>query len=202
MAMGNRTEIDLDYFLEWRPYLWKPAVRWLIQDPARFINKRVLDLGCNSGKMSCYFGLLGASVTGIDLPHVDMEPARKEALKWNLRGNVEFLNYKGDPSMLEKQGYDFIFTKSVLVIIPQLSLFLTKLIQALAVGGELISAENNQTIPMVNKAMLVLLKHERRKGRFRGIDRAFLTDVEMVFGNQESKSFWGLVTAIRAIRKS
>jgi len=140
---------DLAYFLEWRPFLWKPAIEWLIQNPSRFAGKRVLDLGCHNGKMSCFFGLLGARVTGIDLSIVNMDIARQEAQKWNLSEVVDFKNYDGDPKNLDENEYDFIFTKSVLVIIPNLDEFLIGLTNALKIKGELISAENTKTNPLV-----------------------------------------------------
>src|SRR5437763_8245269 len=63
----------LPYFVDWRPRLWVPTVRWLLGDPARFQGKTVLEFGCRSGRMSCLFGLLGAQVLGVELPDVSLE---------------------------------------------------------------------------------------------------------------------------------
>ena len=87
----------LPYFVEWRPRLWVPAVRWLLGDPARFQGKKVLEMGCGSGRMSCLFGWLGAQVLGVDLPGVSLEQARREAERLGVGERVRFLNCSADP---------------------------------------------------------------------------------------------------------
>lgn len=197
--MKYKPVTDLAYFLEWRPYLWKPAIEWLIQDPSRFAGKRVLDLGCRSGKMSCFFGLLGARVTGIDLSIVNMDNARQEARKWNLSEVVDFKNYDGNPKNLDKNEYDFIFTKSVLVIIPNLDEFLIDLLGCMKINGELISAENTKINPFVTRIISKFTGNKlRQKKTFHGVDSVFLSSIERNFGALESKEFYGLVTGIRA----
>ena len=41
--------------------------------------KKVLELGCRTGRMSSLFGLLGAEVVGVDLPNVCLKAAQREA---------------------------------------------------------------------------------------------------------------------------
>ncbi len=192
---------DLDYFLEWHPRLWRPAICWLIGHADRFSGKRILELGCRSGKMACYFGLLGAAVTGVDLRGVNMDPANREAQKWNVQDRVNFRNYDGDPRNIERNEYDFVFTKSVLVIIPSLGEFLDGLMGSMKIGGELISAENMQTGPIMEKAIALYTGSRlREKASFHGVDRNFLKKVQNVFGKVESKDYYRLVAAIRATR--
>ena len=123
LANGS-TSIDLRYFVDWHAWLWKPAVRAVIGDPARFAGRKVLELGCGHGKMSCLFALLGADVTALELPDRPLDVANEEVKKWNLWDKVSIHHYDGDLSCLPAREYDFVFSKSVLVIVPDLRSFL------------------------------------------------------------------------------
>src|SRR5579864_4438430 len=72
---------DLRYCTEWRRWLWTQPVRWVLGDVGRFHNKRVLEIGCRFGKMSCYFARLGAFVDGVDIYDSHIKLARMEAEK-------------------------------------------------------------------------------------------------------------------------
>ncbi len=199
----NLSYPTLSYFVEWRPLLWTPAVKWLIGDPKRFIGKRVLDLGCRSGRMSCLFGLLGASVTGLELNQVSLHEAWEEAKRWNLIGQVHFEHYDGNPSHIPGDNYDFIFTKSVLVVIDDLGTFLPGLALKLSRDGELLAAENltgGRFLKFVRRYFI----HRRWRGfesRFHGVDLKFLTILNEVFKIVELKRYYGLVIAIRARKR-
>jgi SAM-dependent methyltransferase len=189
---------QLPYFVDWRPRLWAPAVRWLLADPARFQGKKVLDVGSRTGRMACLFGLLGARVVGVDLPGVSLEGARQEAERWGVADNVRFLTYSGDPATLPEGDFDFVFTKSVLVMIPALETFLESLPGVMKPGGELLAAENLSGGPLLR--WLRRIVHHRRKflQRFHGVDAAFLAALGRTFEVVEEKRFYCLVTALRA----
>jgi len=90
---------DLSYFVEWRPFLWEPGVAWLLGNAKRFKGKRVLEIGCRYGQMSCLLGLFGAAeVRGIELAKIPLNIANAEAEKWGVKDNVSFQQYSGNPS--------------------------------------------------------------------------------------------------------
>jgi SAM-dependent methyltransferase len=191
----------LPYFLEWRPWLWGPAVRWLLGDGTQFRGKRVLEPGCRSGRMTCLFGLLGAEVLGVDLPDVPLDGARREAERWGVSDRVRFLNYRGDPGTLPEGEFDFVFTKSVFVQVREREAFLTALASRLTAGGELLAAENVAMGPVLNYLRRAVIHRGREfVKRSHGVDPAFLAAVRGAFDRVEYRSFFWLVTAIRARR--
>jgi hypothetical protein len=109
---------DLDWFVQWRAWLWRPAVRNVVGDPARLRGRRVVELGFRTGRMSCYFAMHGASVESYDLPDCDPAPARKLARELGVEDRVRFTIYDGNLAALEAGQCDFLFTKSVLVLLP------------------------------------------------------------------------------------
>lgn len=90
----------------------------MVLDPKRFQGKRVLELGYHTGRMSCYFALLGATVCGMDMPSCDTAPATKLARDLGVADRRSFGTFDGDIGSLEAAQWDFVFTKSVLVILP------------------------------------------------------------------------------------
>jgi SAM-dependent methyltransferase len=190
----------LPYFVDWRPRTWAPAVRWLLGDPARFRGKKVLEVGCRTGRMSCLFGLLGADVLGVDLPDVCLKSARREAESAGVSERVRFLNYSGDPRSLLEKEFDFVFAKSTLVMIADLLPFLVALPAKLKAGGELLLAENLAG-GLLMKMMRRLVHRRRGKSlldRIHGVDAAFLATLGSVFEITERQNFSWLVAAIRA----
>lgn len=192
---------SLDYFLEWRPYLWKPVVKWLISDSDRFRNKHILELGYRSGRMSCYFALLGATVTGLEIGSSKIETAYNEARKWNVQNSINFCEYDGNLSTLSKDKFDFVFTKSVLVTIPNLFSFLSQIDELLNESGELIAAENLKT-NRTTSFIISKITHSRLrlKPTFSGVDESFLSTIKRVFRKTEIKKHLGLVVGIRGVR--
>jgi SAM-dependent methyltransferase len=193
----------LPYFVDWRPRLWVPPVHWLLGDPARFRGKRVLDVGCRSGRMSCLFGLLGAEVVGIDLAGVSLEPARQEAADAGVGDRVQFVNYNGDPGTLAEGDFDFVFTKSVLILIPELQRLLRALVVKTRPGGELLAAENLAGGWLMQLARRLIVHRHRPASfmqRFHGVDAEFLATVNDAFAIVGRRNFAWLVAGIRARR--
>ena len=184
--------------------LWTPAVRWLIGDTRRFVGKRVLDLGCGHGRMSCLFGLLGATVQGVDLEPTNVAKAREEANRWNLGDRVQFAKCDSEPLHLPGSGYDFVFTKSVLVVVPVVDTFMAGLSQKLKPGAELMLAENLSGSGFLKMLRFGVL-HRRDRGfersSFHGVDQSFLIALGRRFDVVEYKKYYGLVAAIRARKR-
>ncbi len=144
-------------------------------------------------------------MTGIDLERVSLDRARDEARRWELADRVQFLNYDGNPMHIPGLEYDFIFTKSVLVVVPELEVegFLAALSRKLAFGGELMAAENlagGRLLRLVRRFVI----HRRWRGvedAFHGVDKGFLSSMSKAFEITGFKSYYGLVAAIRGHRR-
>ena len=159
--------------------------RWstLIDDPTRFTGRTVLDLGCRHGRMSSLFGLLGATVLGVELEGVPLEKAWEEVGRWNVDDRVSFMSYDGNPLNIPGEKYDYIFAKSVLVVVPDLKSFLPRLASKLKGNGELIAAEN-----LAGGNCLSLIRrywthhgYSSPEDGFTGVDRRFLDTVNSAF---------------------
>jgi SAM-dependent methyltransferase len=178
---------DLDWFVGWRPWVWNPAVRHVVGSPERFRGKRVLELGFCTGKMSCYFGLLGATVLGVDLSYSQPEAANALARDLNLAERVSFRKYDGNLAGLGDGQWDFVFTKSVLVLLPieQAAPDLRRLLKP---GGQYLACEN---------CVLPFGLNRLRKHPY-GVDQQTLNTLQKHFSNVESKRHYGLVSSIVA----
>ena len=198
---GSNVLAQLAYFLEWRPRLWAPAVAWLLGDTARFRDRQVLDFGCRSGRMSCLFGLLGATVLGVDLAETSLEPARDEAARWGVSERVRFLNYGGDPGTLVDGEFDFVFTKSVLVVIPELGRCLAALAHKMRPGGEFLAAENLAGGAWLNLVRRRVIHSRGFLHRFHGVDDAFLMTFQEQFEIIGQRRYFGIIAAIRGRRR-
>lgn len=199
-------ELHISYFVEWRSLLWTPPVRWLLSNPERFAGKTVLELGCASGRMSCLFGLLGARVTGVDLNQASLHKASQEVQRWGLADRVSLFRYNGNPANLPGDSYDFVFTKSVLVLIPDLESFLAELAQKMTVGGELLAVENLPLGILLHDSKRfiynILFKHRLHWVAFerKGVNAHFLRAFDRHFSSVTIYRRLGLVAAIRAIK--
>lgn len=134
----------LDYCLEWRAWLWRKPTLSLLHPFEQFRGKRVLEFGARYGRMSCLLAAAGAQVTGVDLFEEYIGRARQEAERWNLGDRVRFCTYDGNFSNLPQEKFDFIFSKSVLVvldtrILPEL---FRELRNRLVPGGSALFLEN------------------------------------------------------------
>lgn len=176
-------------------------MRWLLGDPQRFAGRRLLDLGCRYGKMSCFFGLLGAEVLGLDTDAEAIPRARAERDRWRVEG-VEFAQYDGDLGQIDGT-FDFVFTKSVLVVVPDLPTVLRDVRERLRPGGELLAAENAAGGPVLDFLRRHVVHREWRgvAHKLHGVDDDFWAAFPEGLEVLERRDFWQLVTAFRARRE-
>lgn len=199
-------ELDLSYFVGWHSLLWTPPVRWLLGSPERFNGKHVLEIGCGSGRMASLFGLFGASVLGVEPEGHTFQDAQNEAVKWGVTDKVRFTNYDGNPLNIPGNQFDFIFTKSVLVVIPDLRKYMNLLSRKVRNDGEIMLAENMQNgmvLRRIRRRALRLYRYHRWGSdpydKFSGVNQDFLDKVGETFQIIEYKKYYGFVAAIRAI---
>lgn len=134
--------IDLDYFVEWRAWLWRPVVLAALDYLGDLRGKTVLEIGGRRGRMSCLMTMLGAKVTMLDRDKRSTATARDEARKWGLVDCIEIHQTDGTFAVVEGQQFDVIFTKSVLWSVADLDGLLAALAQHLAPGGRVVFLEN------------------------------------------------------------
>jgi 2-polyprenyl-3-methyl-5-hydroxy-6-metoxy-1,4-benzoquinol methylase len=138
--MGN-----LGYFMEWGAKSWTNLTYHALHTcvgEEHIVDKEVLEIGSRYGKISSLFALLGAKVTGIDINQECLVTAEKEAVKHGVSDRVKFLAYDGDLDVFPDESFDIIFTKSVLVLVPELDAFLVTLNRKLKPKGKVIFIEN------------------------------------------------------------
>ena len=135
-----RDNLDLQYFVEWRPYLWQRPVARALRYLGDLQGKRVLEIGGRSGRMSCLMAMLGAEVTMLQKGPV--QHADTEAAKWQVGDRVRNISADGGLEAIAGETFDAIFTKSVLWCIPDLADFLDQLEVHLAEDGKVAFVEN------------------------------------------------------------
>lgn len=136
----------LDYFAEWGGAAWSRLIRTGLVDylGGDLSGKRVLDFGSRNGRMSCLFALLGAEVTGLDIHPECAETGRREAEQFGLSSRAEFMRYSGHLEEVAERRFDVIFSKSVLVLVPDLHNTLTGLERLLVPDGRFVFIENGR----------------------------------------------------------
>jgi SAM-dependent methyltransferase len=190
---------SLRYAVEWRPYLWLRPLQYALGHPARFAGKRVLELGCRYGKMACWFAAQGAIVRGLDLAPGVIEVARTERSKWKIpEDRLSLDTYDGNLGALPREQYDFVFTKSVLVLMNAHSEALAGISALLKPGGEYLAVENAAAGFPISLIRRYLHRNWRYEESFHGVNAESLSHFRRVFREVNCKKFWGLVYAIQA----
>ncbi|WP_413935495.1 class I SAM-dependent methyltransferase [Nitrospira sp. BLG_1] len=134
----------LDYFMEWGGKAWQRLMAHAFQD---FIgtdlhDQLILEIGTRYGKMACLFALLGAKVVGLDMNKKSLGIAREEATELNVADMILFVRSGGDLAPVSANAFDMVFSKSVLVLVPDLVRFLEEVKEKLKPGGKVVFLEN------------------------------------------------------------
>lgn len=153
----------LDYFTEWGGQTWTRMVKIGLTDclGGNLENLRVLEIGSRYGRMSCLFGLMGAQVVGIDVHLRYVEAAREEACKLDVSSQVEFVHSSGDLREMPSGGFDLVFSKSVLVLLPDLNATLFEVNRLLSHRGRILLIENG-----LGGWLLRFMRRVRHRGRW------------------------------------
>ena len=142
------SDTELKYFFEWGHSGWVKGFSKGLQQLgglSAIRDKQVLEIGTRNGKMACLFALMGAQrVIAIDLEGVDLNIAAKEAEKHAVSEKVEFRTYNGDLSSLNLTGIDFVFTKSVLVVVSDREKMCDDINNLLSNNGRFLFLENQK----------------------------------------------------------
>ncbi len=134
-------EVDINYFAEWRPQLWRRPLVHVLDSFGDLRGKRVLEIGGRSGRLTSLLAMMGAEVTMIETGK--LEEARRETAKWGVQDQVHLIRSKGGFDELKGAKFDVICTKSVLWSIANLDGFLQVLESHLDEGGKVGFIENN-----------------------------------------------------------
>ena len=105
-------------------------------------DQQILEIGTRYGKMACLFALLGAKVVGLDMNDKSLVFAREEATKLNVADRTSFVLGGGDLASVSANTFDMVFSKSVLVVVPDLVRFLEEVKEKLKPGGKIVFLEN------------------------------------------------------------
>jgi SAM-dependent methyltransferase len=140
-------EVDLDYFVNWRPYLWAKPLANAIGFLGDLRGRRLLEIGGFDARISCLFAMLGAEPTMVDCCRLDL--AKVEIAKWGVADRVHLVHSQGGFDEIAGQLFDVIFTKSVLWCIPDLAGFLDQVEAHLAPGGKVAFIENHRGGPLL-----------------------------------------------------
>jgi 2-polyprenyl-3-methyl-5-hydroxy-6-metoxy-1,4-benzoquinol methylase len=123
---------------------------------------RVLDAGCGLGTHAIFFGLLGASVVGVDLAGERLTIANKRleyySEKYKKKLDVEF-KFKNIQEVREKIKFNIIWSNQSISHIHPVTDFLHMAYENLHNGGSLLICDSNGMNPFV--AFLAMMVHHR-----------------------------------------
>ncbi len=159
-ALPGGSPLDLDYFVEWRPYLWRRPVADALSFLGDLRGKRLLEIGGRSGRMACLFALLGANVTVLEKASLDI--ASDQLAKHDVADRVRLIRTRGGFEEIAGETFDAIFTKSVLWCIQDLGGFLDRIGEHLVDGGKAAFVENYKG----GRLLFWLRRHLIHRGRF------------------------------------
>lgn len=125
---ASRYEQDLPYLFESESEIVIPLLR-------NVKDKKILDLGCGTGRYSIALAKKGAIVTAVDFSDEMMAVAKKNAKKANVKIHFQQIDLKkGFP----KGNYDVILSMLVLGHFKNIKPLLNKISKALKIGGNCI----------------------------------------------------------------
>jgi SAM-dependent methyltransferase len=162
---------ELSYFTEWGGKRWESLVRsgvLYLGEHGRLDGLKVLEIGTRYGKMALLFSLLGADVVGIDLSEKAVIAAREETARWRQEhaaelparvGTLTFLVYDGNLDVFADSTFDAVFTKSVLVVVPELQQFLVQIAQKVRPGGHVVFLENARGNTLLHRLRAIRHRH-------------------------------------------
>jgi 2-polyprenyl-3-methyl-5-hydroxy-6-metoxy-1,4-benzoquinol methylase len=136
---------DISYFVEWGQRGWRTLLSTALNEfvGTELQGAKVLEIGARYGRMSCFFALLGAEVWAVDANPDYLRIAAAEAAKWGVQTCTHFdYAHRGALSGIQDGFFDLVFTKSVLVTIPELGGYLGVLSSKLRPGGKVVFLEN------------------------------------------------------------
>ena len=114
-------------------------------------NIKILDIGCGGGLISEPMARLGASVTGIDASHKNIEIAKLHAKKNNLK--INYIN--SEPEKLkDRNKFDIILNLEVVEHVEDLDLYLKSCFELLKPTGIMFTATINRTLTSYVKAII------------------------------------------------
>ena len=160
VVLPDGRALDLDYFVAWRPYLWRKPVADALAYMGDLRGKRVLEIGGGPGRMASLFAMLGADVTMLD--RGDVLPAEREAEAWGVSDRVRACHTEGGFDAVAGQRFDVVFTKSVLWCIEALGDFLNQINEHLEDHGKVAFTENYRG----GRALFWIRKNLIHRGRF------------------------------------
>jgi SAM-dependent methyltransferase len=197
---------SLSYFMEWGGGRWEHLFRSALQEIGDLHGKRVLEIGPRFGKLSCYFALLGANVTGVETNATALKVAENEARRWGVQASVSFVHYDGDLENCQQlvgEQFDIIFSKSVLVLLGDaLVSYLWKLERIVKPAGQCIFLENRHGGPLFWMIRRILPRTRQHYRRITYLTPTHIRTIGRVFDLRDvRKSLFPPVYLIRAQKK-
>jgi lipopolysaccharide/colanic/teichoic acid biosynthesis glycosyltransferase/SAM-dependent methyltransferase len=144
VTAGPESLDDLRDFTEWGGTAWIEMVESALEQMGDLTNRRVLEIGSRGGRMASLFALRGASVVGIDIAQDFREAASEQVSHHGVADLVRFLVDDGRLSSVQGEQFDIVFTKSVLVVIPDRAEYVLRIRDVLRPGGLLVAIENGR----------------------------------------------------------
>ena len=140
----------LNEAVEWRLPVWSAAVNSALERATPLLpsDARVLEVGYNTGMMSCYMAShYGWNLVGYDISELSRTKAVKIAQHYDLEKKIDFRVCSAEDTLSIEGTYDAVFLKSILYHISDKSVYrswLDWLNSIVRDGGVVIAVENGK----------------------------------------------------------
>ena len=155
--------MGLTPFVEWGGRAWADQVQRGLDWLGDVNGLRILEIGTRYGGMATLLALRGARVTAFDITSEAFEVARETSDRHGVGARVSYEVYSGDPRDLPT-GYDVVFSKSTLVLMPDLDAAVEGISASLVGGGRLLAVENARGALPIHVARMVRRRSLRPHG--------------------------------------
>ena len=153
----------LNPFVEWGGPVWAGQVQHGVDWLGDLRGLRILEIGTRFGGMATLFALRGGEVTALDINADAFEVARETSLRNGVGDRVKYEVYSGDPHDLP-DGFDVVFSKSTLVLMPDLDAAMKGITASIVDGGRLLAVENARGPLPIQVARMVRRRSLRPHG--------------------------------------
>jgi len=149
--------------------------------------KRILDVGCGTGRISFYLASKGADVTGIDLSGNFIQHCKETATKLKL--SITFKEMNAQLPDFPEESFDIITGSRIIHHLPDIKLFLGECKRLLKKGGYIVFIEPLKKNPIVQ----LNRKYFAPKARTRHEHPLLMSDVmatRYIFGNIQHHEYF------------
>lgn len=151
--------VDAELLLWWQDF-YEPLFEYAFNEVGSLAGKRVLELGCGPGGTAVLLARRGAEVFATDMRIESIQETRRLAEKYGVADKIHPSVMDARRLGLPADSFDFIFTKSVLIM-TDYEPVVKECARVLKPGGKAVFLENMRHHPLIYIARKLFIRYSR-----------------------------------------